>query len=434
MTDPARRPFLPVSEAAGSLAADTGLPDGAAQARTTPERSNRMQVFAKAEAFTVPRDLRAAGLYPYFQRIEESRDTEVVIDGERKIMIGSNNYMGLTHDPRILEAAKAALFKYGSGNTGSRFLNGNLDLHDQLEEDLADWIGKPAALVFSTGYQTNLGTIGALIGRTDTIFLDKLDHACIQDGARLGWGEIKRFRHAELDQLERQLAKTDPERGKLIVVDGVYSMEGDIVNLPRIVELRRKYGAGVLIDDAHSLGILGDTGAGTAQHFGLTDEVDLITGTFSKSLASIGGFVAGDEIVIDFLRNQARALMFSASMPPSAVATVIEAVRIIRAEPERRERLWENTNRMMRDLRGLGFDLGDTETPVVPILVGDMTTTFKLWRALFDAGVFTNPVVPPAVPEGEGRIRTSYMATHTDEQLDFVLEVMERVGKEFGLI
>ncbi|MDX1390673.1 MAG: pyridoxal phosphate-dependent aminotransferase family protein, partial [Acidobacteriota bacterium] len=252
-----------------------------------------MQVFAKAEAFTASRELREVGLYPYFQRIEETRDTEVVIDGHRKVMVGSNNYMGLTHDPRILEAAKAALEKYGSGNTGSRFLNGNLDLHDQLEEDLADWVGKPAALVFSTGYQTNLGTIGALIGRTDTVFLDKLDHACIQDGARLGWGEIKRFRHAELDQLERQLASTDADRGKLIVVDGVYSMEGDIVDLPRIAELRAKYDAAILVDDAHSLGILGETGAGTAEHFGLTDQVDLITGTFSKSLASIGGFVAG---------------------------------------------------------------------------------------------------------------------------------------------
>jgi 8-amino-7-oxononanoate synthase len=393
-----------------------------------------MQVFAKAEAFTLPSDLRAAGLYPYFQRIEESRDTEVVINGERKVMIGSNNYMGLTHDPRIIEAAKKALDKYGSGNTGSRFLNGNLDLHDELEEILADWIGKPNALVFSTGYQTNLGTIGALIGRTDTVFLDKLDHACIQDGARLGWGDIKRFRHAELDHLEKQLSKTDESRGKLIVVDGVYSMEGDIVDLPRIAELRKKYGAGVLVDDAHSLGILGETGAGTAEHFGLTDEVDLITGTFSKSLASIGGFVAGDSVVIDFLRNQARALIFSASMPPASVATVIEAVNIIRTEPERRQRLWDNTRRMTKELRGLGFELGSTETPVVPICVGDMYKTFKFWRALFDGGVFTNPVVPPAVPEGDGRIRTSYMATHTDDQLDFVLEVMERVGKEFGLI
>ncbi|MFQ5529202.1 MAG: aminotransferase class I/II-fold pyridoxal phosphate-dependent enzyme [Gemmatimonadota bacterium] len=393
-----------------------------------------MQVFAKADAFTLPNELRAADLYPYFQRIEESRDTEVVIDGHRKVMIGSNNYMGLTHDPRILEAAKAALDKYGSGNTGSRFLNGNLDIHDRLEEDLADWLGKPRALVYSTGYQTNLGTISALIGRADTVFVDKLDHACIQDGARLGWGDIKRFRHADLDHLEKLLNKADPGCGKLIVVDGVYSMEGDIVDLPRIVELRREYGAAVLIDDAHSLGILGETGAGTAEHFELTDEVDLVTGTFSKSLASIGGFVVGDADIIDYLRHTARALMFSASMPPACVATVIEAVRIIRTEPERRERLWINTRRMMRELRTLGFDIGPTETPVVPILVGDMYKTFQFWRALFDAGVFTNPVVPPAVPEGDGRIRTSYMATHTDDQLDFVLDVLARLGKQFDLI
>ncbi|TFG66181.1 MAG: pyridoxal phosphate-dependent aminotransferase family protein, partial [Gemmatimonadales bacterium] len=372
-----------------------------------------MQVFAKTDSLTLPNDLRAADLYPYFQRIEESRDTEVVIDGKKKVMIGSNNYMGLTHDPRIIEAAKAALDKYGSGNTGSRFLNGNLDIIDQLEEDLADWLGKPKGLVFSTGYQTNLGTISALLGRNDTVFVDKLDHACIQDGCRLGWGEIKRFRHAELDHLEKLLAKTDPERGKLIVVDGVYSMEGDLVDLPRIVELRKQYGAAVLIDDAHSLGIFGATGAGTAEHFGLTDEVDLITGTFSKSLASIGGFVAGEPYIIDYLRHSARALMFSASMPPASVDTVIEAVRIIRTEPERRERLWANTRRMIRELSALGFDIGPTESPVVPILVGDLYTTFRFWRALFDAGVFTNPVVPPAVPEGHGRIRTSYMATHT---------------------
>lgn len=434
MTRPPQPGFLPVPDAAGSLAPIAGPLLQASPGRNTPKRPDRMRVFDKTDSLTLPNDLRKVDLYPYFQRIEESRDTEVMIDGHRKIMIGSNNYMGLTHDPRIIEAAKAALDKYGSGNTGSRFLNGNLDIIDQLEEDLADWLGKPRALVFSTGYQTNLGTISALLGRNDTVFVDKLDHACIQDGARLGWGEIKRFRHADLDHLEKLLAKADPERGKLIVVDGVFSMEGDLVKLPRIVELRQKYGAAVLIDDAHSLGIFGDTGAGTAEHFGLTDQVDLITGTFSKSLASIGGFVAGEADVIDFLRHSARALMFSASMPPASVATVIEAVRIIRTEPERRERLWANTNRMMRELRTLGFDIGPTQSPVVPILVGDLYKTFRFWRALFDAGVFTNPVVPPAVPEGHGRIRTSYMSTHTDEQLDFVLDVMARLGKEFDLI
>ncbi len=393
-----------------------------------------MHVFEKCANFTVARDLRAAGLYPYFQRIEASADTEVVIDGHRKIMVGSNNYMGLTHDPRIIEAAKLALDRYGSGNTGSRFLNGNLDLHDQLEEDLADFVGKEAALVFSTGYQTNLGSIGALVGRNDTVFLDKLDHACIQDGARLGWGEIQRFRHADFDHLERLLDAADPGRGKMIVVDGVYSMEGDIADLPTLIPLAKRFSAAVMVDDAHSLGVLGPLGAGTAAHFDLTDEVDLITGTFSKSLASIGGFVAGTAEVVDYLRNNARSQIFSASMPPASVATVIKAVEIIRSEPERQESLWANTRRMMKELTAMGFDIGPTETPVVPILIGPMEKTFMFWREVFDAGVFTNPVVPPAVPEGQGRLRTSYMATHTADQLDFVLETLERVGKKYGII
>jgi len=393
-----------------------------------------MHVFEKCAAFTAAREYRAAGLYPYFQPITESRDTEVVIDGHTKVMVGSNNYMGLTHDPRILEAARDALQKYGSGNTGSRFLNGNLDLHDRLEAELADFTGKEAALVFSTGYQTNLGTIGALISRGDTVYLDKLDHACIQDGARLGFGTIERFRHEDYAHLERLLEATDPERGKLIAIDGVYSMEGDIANLPELVPLARRHEAALMVDDAHSLGVLGPNGEGTAAHWGLTDEVALITGTFSKSLASIGGFVAGDDVVIDYLRFHARALIFSASMPPTAVATVLKALEIIRTEPERRERLWANTRRMQQELKGLGFEIGPTETPIIPILIGPMDRTFAMWKAVFEAGVFTNPVVPPAVPEGGCRLRTSYMATHTDEQLDFVLETLERTGKQFGVI
>ncbi len=393
-----------------------------------------MHVFAKCAAFTAAREARAAGLNPYFQRITESRDTEVVIDGRTKVMIGSNNYMGLTHDPRILEAARQALETYGSGNTGSRFLNGNIDLHDRLEEELADYTGKEAALVFSTGYQTNLGTIGALIARGDTVYLDKLDHACIQDGARLGFGAIERFRHEDYGHLEKLLGETDPERGKLIAIDGVYSMEGDIANLPELVPLAKRYDAALMVDDAHSLGVLGPHGEGTAAHFGLTDQVDLITGTFSKSLASIGGFVAGDALVIEYLRYHARALIFSASMPPAAVATVLKALEIIRTEPERRQRLWANTRRMMTELKRLGFDIGPTETPIIPILIGPMEKTFRMWRSLFDAGLFTNPVVPPAVPEGGCRLRTSYMATHTDGQLDFVLETLEKVGRDFGVI
>lgn len=393
-----------------------------------------MHLFDKCAAFTTARDARASGMYPYFQRITESHDTEVVIDGHRKVMIGSNNYMGLTHHPRVLEAARQALETYGSGNTGSRFLNGNLDIHDLLEEELADFTGKEAALVFSTGYQTNLGAISALVGRGDTVYLDKFGHACLQDGARLSFGQTERFRHEDYEHLEKLLQSSDPDRGKLVVVDGVYSMEGDIVNLPDLVPLVKGYDAALLVDDAHSLGVLGPNGEGTAAHWGMTDDVDLITGTFSKSLASIGGFVAGDDLVIDFLRFHARTEIFSASMPPSAVATVRAALEIIRTEPDRRERLWRNTKRMMAELTAIGFDIGPTETPIIPIFIGPMDLTFRIWREVIDAGVFTNPVVPPAVPEGGCRLRTSFMATHTDEQLDFVLEVLEKAGKKFGVL
>ena len=393
-----------------------------------------MHVFAKCENFTTAKDLRDRGLYPYFQRIERSCDTTVVIDGHEKIMVGSNNYMGLTHDPRIIEASKEALDRYGSGNTGSRFLNGNLDLHDRLEEELADFVGKEAALVFSTGYQTNLGTLGALIGRNDTVYVDKLDHACIQDGARLGFGDVQRFTHGDYDGLRRMMASERESRGKLVAVDGVYSMEGDLADLPRLVELKQEFDAPLMVDDAHALGVIGPQGNGTAAHFGLTDEVDLITGTFSKSFASIGGFTAGDATVIDYLRNHARALIFSASMPPAAVATVLKALEIIREEPERRERLWKNTRKMMEGLKSLGFDIGPTETPIIPILVGPMDKTFLFWKTLFDDGVFTNPVVPPAVPEGSCRLRTSYMATHTDEHLDIVLEKIGKIGARLGVV
>ena len=391
-------------------------------------------ILDKCRELATVNDLREAGLYPYFMPIEASHDTWVVIDGARKIMVGSNNYMGLTHDPRVLEAARDALNKFGSGNTGSRFLNGNLDLHEQLEDELADFTGMEAALVFSTGYQTNLGTLGALIGRADTVYIDKLDHASLQDGVRLGLGRTRRFNHNDFATLRRMLEAEKPSRGKLIAVDGVYSMEGDIADLPTLVKLRREYGAAILVDDAHAVGVLGETGAGTAEHWGLTDEVDLILGTFSKSFASIGGFVAGRADVIDYLQHNARALMFSASMPPASAATVLKALEIIRDEPERREQLWKNTYRMMEGFKSIGFDIGPTETPIVPILIGPMEKTFVFWRALFEAGVFSNPVVPPAVPEGSCRLRTSYMATHTDDDLDFVLEQVERVGKKLGVV
>ncbi len=404
-------------------------------ARNVPETVREaLSVFDKCRAFTRANEFRAMGLYPYFKPIEASHDTYVIIEGSKKVMVGSNNYMGLTHDPRILEVAKQALLKYGTGNTGSRFLNGNLDLHDQLEHDLTEFTGKEAALVFSTGYQTNLGTLGALLGRSDSVFIDKLDHASIQDAIRLGLGRSRRFAHNDFVMLRRMLESEGHGRGKLVAVDGVYSMEGDIADLPELTSICREHGAALVVDDAHAVGVLGETGAGTAEHWGLTDEVDIILGTFSKSLASIGGFCVGDADVIDYLRNHARALIFSASMPPVSVATVIKALEIIRAEPERREQLWKNTHRMMEGFRTIGFDIGPTETPIVPILIGPMDKTFLFWRALFEAGVFTNPVVPPAVPEGSCRLRTSFMATHTDEQLDFVLEQVERVAKKLQVV
>jgi len=393
-----------------------------------------MGVFDKCHRFTRAREIQASGYYPYFVPIEASDDTEVVIRGERKVMMGSNNYLGLTHHPKVVEAAKAAVEKYGSGCTGSRFLNGTLDMHEELEERLARFMGKEAALVFSTGYQTNLGVIATLAGRGDIVYLDKLDHACIVDGARLSYAEVHRYAHGDLEMLERQLAQSPPDAGKLIVTDGIFSMEGDIVDLPRLVTIAKRYGAEIVVDDAHAIGVLGERGGGTAQHFGLEDEVALITATFSKSLASIGGVVAGPEPVIHYLKHHARSLIFSASMPPASVATVLAALTVIEEEPERRVRLWEATRRMQQGLRDLGYDLATTETPIIPVLIGEVEETFIFWKELFDAGVFTNPVTPPAVPENSCRLRVSLMATHTDDQIDFALDAFSRVGRTMAVI
>jgi 8-amino-7-oxononanoate synthase len=392
-------------------------------------------VFFKTRDFTRLAEAKASGLYPYFVPIESSTGTEVVIDGKRRVMIGSNNYLGLTHDPRVIAAAQAAIEKYGSACTGSRFLNGNTDLHDRIEVKLAELTGKEAGLVFSTGFQTNLGVIATLVGRTDFVYIDKLDHASIVDGCFLSAGDTVRFRHGDLDDLEAKLARGNRNGGgKLIVVDGVFSMEGDIVDLPRLVELCAQYDARLVVDDAHSIGVLGETGAGTAEHFGLTPQVDLIVGTFSKSFASIGGFVTGEREVIEYLKHQARALIFSASMPPSACAAVLTCIDIMAAEPERRQKLWENADYMRAGLQSLGYDTGVSETPIVPVIIGNDLMTFHFWRSLFDNGVFTNPVVAPAVPEKESRIRTSYSATHTRDQLDFVLDVFAKVGRAAGVI
>lgn len=390
-------------------------------------------VFAKAREYHRPAEVKAIGLYPYFCPVEASEATEVTIEGRRLVMVGSNNYLGLNHDPRVIAAAQAAMTKYGSACTGSRFLNGNTDLHDRLEVELARLTGKPAALVFPTGYQTNLGVISALVGRNDTVFVDKLDHASIIDGCRLSAGEMVRFRHADLDELELKLSRANA-RGKLVAVDGVFSMEGDIVDLPRLVDLCERYGARLLVDDAHAVGVLGATGAGTAEHFGLTDRVDLIVGTFSKAFASIGGFVAGEESVIQYLKHHARSLIFSASMPPSACAAVLACIEILRAEPERRKQLWTHGRRMRQELSNLGFDVGAAEAPIVPVIIGGDLQTFAFWRRLYEGGVFANPVISPAVPENSARIRTSYIATHTTEQLDFVLDVFRTVGKAMGVI
>jgi 8-amino-7-oxononanoate synthase len=390
-------------------------------------------LFDKCRQFTKAREIQAAGLYPYFKPISESEDTVVTIEGKKRIMLGSNNYLGLTHHPLVLEAAHRALQRYGSGCTGSRFLNGTLDLHGQLEEALAQFLNKEDCLVFSTGYNANLGLISALVGRGEMVFLDKLDHASIVDGAKMSFGETERFNHGDLAGLERKLERAG-NRGSLIVVDGVYSMEGDIADVPGLVRAGRKYGAAVAVDDAHALGVLGPNGDGTAAHFGMTDEVDIIAGTFSKSLASIGGFVAGSEQVIHFIRHHSRPLIFTASLPPANTAGVLAALEVIQREPERRDALWANARRLQDGFRSLGFDIGHTETPIVPVVIGPMETTFVMWRRLFDVGVFTNPVMPPAVQPTQCRLRTSVMATHTFEQIDFCLEQFASIGRGLGVV
>jgi 8-amino-7-oxononanoate synthase len=394
----------------------------------------QVTLFEKCRQFTKARELQSVGLYPYFKPISESEDTVVVIEGQKRIMLGSNNYLGLTHHPKVLEAASRALSRYGSGCTGSRFLNGTLDLHEQLERSLAEFLGKEDCLVFSTGYSANLGLISGLVGRGDIVYLDKLDHASIVDGAKLSYGETERFNHGDLANLERRLERNGPNRGAMVVVDGVYSMEGNIANVPGLSRIARKYGAALALDDAHAIGVLGPNGDGTAAHFGLIDEVDIIAGTFSKSLASIGGFVAASDSVIHYLRHHSRPLIFTASLPPANTAGVLAALQVLQQEPERRDQLWANTKHLQNGFRDLGFQIGPTETPIVPVLIGPLEKTFLMWRRLFDAGVFTNPVAPPAVPPSQCRLRTSVMATHSFEQIDFALEKFAVIGRDLGVI
>ena len=392
-----------------------------------------MDLFTKCKEYTVAKKAMEAGIYPYFIPLDENEGTEVVYKGHRLIMCGSNNYLGLTTHPRVREAAIEAVKRFGTSCTGSRFLNGTLALHEQLERELAEWVGKEAALVFSTGMQTNLGTISALIGRDDVVVLDKDDHASIVDGARLGYGKVERFRHNDLDHLEKVLKSIPQSSGALIVVDGLFSMEGDLAPIPELAKLARKYGARLMVDDAHGMGVLGG-GHGTSAHLGATNEVDLIMSTFSKSFASLGGFVAGDEDTIHYIKHNARSLIFSASIPPSNAAAALAALQVMREEPERAERVCQIGAKMRKGFHQLGFDTGKSVTPVVPIIIGDDEKTFLTWKLLFDNGVFVNPVISPAVNQGHQLLRTSYMATHTEEQMDHVLEIFGKVGKEVGLI
>jgi 8-amino-7-oxononanoate synthase len=390
-------------------------------------------IFGKCFTFNKAKMLISQGLYPYFRTIESAQDPEIIMNGRRMIMVGSNNYLGLTNHPKVKEAAIEAIRKYGTGCAGSRFLNGTLDIHVQLEEKLARFMRKDAALIFSTGFQVNLGVISALVGKDDLVIIDKMDHASIIDGCRLSFGEMRKYKHNNMSDLERVLRENE-DRDKLVIVDGVFSMEGDIARMPEIVSLSKKYGARLMIDDAHGIGVLGENGRGTAEHFGLEHKVDLIMGTYSKSLASIGGFISGSADVIHFIKHYARPLIFSASPPPASVASVSAAIDIIENEPERREQLWKNTGKMLTGFRSLGFQTGHSQTPIIPIIVGENEKAFMIAMMLQEEGVFANVAVTPAVPAGMALIRTSYMATHTDEHLDIVLRAFEKVGKKTGLI
>jgi 8-amino-7-oxononanoate synthase len=392
-----------------------------------------MKLLDKCPMYQDARKVEKLGYYPYFRVITTEQDTEVLVNGKKMLMMGSNSYLGLTNHPRVKEASKKAIDKYGSGCAGSRFLNGTLDIHIELENRLADLVGKKSALAFATGYQANLGCISALVGKGEYIVTDKLDHASIIDGCMLSFGNMVRFNHNNMDSLEKTLKKIDSSKS-LVVVDGIFSMEGDIANLPEIVKLCEKYNANLMVDEAHSLGVMNPDGAGAVAHFGLTEKTDIIMGTFSKSLASVGGFIAGDEDVIHYLKHFSRALIFSASLPPASAASVLEALNIMKEEPERIERLWENTRFMAEGFKSIGYNIGDSSTPVIPLHIGDMMTTFKMWKRLADEGVFINPVVPPAVPPSDTMIRTSFMATHTRPQLEMALDKFKLVGKELGII
>jgi 8-amino-7-oxononanoate synthase len=390
-------------------------------------------IFGKCVKFNTAHEIMAAGMYPYFHQTESAQGPDVIVDGKSRVVCCSNNYLGLASNPRVKEASRKAIEKYGTSCTGSRFLNGTIDLHNKVEQRFASFVGKESAVLFTTGHHANLGAISTLVGKNDIVITDKLDHASIIDGCHLAHGEMVRYRHNDMDDLKRLLEKYQ-EASKLIVVDGVFSMEGDICDLPEIVKLARTYGARIMVDEAHSLGVLGTTGRGTGEHFGLQREVDVVMATASKSLASIGGFIASREEVIHYVKHLSRSLMFTASLPPANVAAIDAALEIIETDKTLKKRLWHNTHKMKEGFQSLGFNTGSSVTPIIPITVGDDMKAFQMWRTLFDEGVFCSPVVSPAVPEGHAIIRTSYMACHTDEHLDFVLDRFEKVGKKLGII
>lgn len=393
-----------------------------------------MDIFDKCYEFSRAEEVMAAGLYPYFTPISEAKGNRVKVRGREMIMIGSNNYLGLIDHPKVMQAAKEAIDRYGVATCGSRFLTGTIDLHEILEDRLARFMNKEAAVTFSTGYQTNLGIISSLAGKDDVVITDRMDHASIIDACRLSKAEVKKFKHNDLRDLERVLSEIPDGKGKLIVVDGVFSMEGDIADLPGIVPLAKKYKARVMVDDAHGLGVLGKHGRGTAEHFGLEEDVDLVMGTFSKSFVSIGGFVVGKKKVVSYIKHHARSLIFSAAATPASVAAVLAALEVIETEPERRERLWQVTHFMRESFQKLGFNTGPSQTPIIPILIGDDEKCFAMWKTLRDEGIFTTPVIHPAVPHGQALIRTSYSANHTDEELRLILAAFEKCGRALGII
>ena len=393
-----------------------------------------MDIFDKCYSFTRAEETMEMGMYPYFTPIQEIKGNKVKVNGVEMIMVGSNNYLGLLDHPQVMKAARDAVDKYGVATCGSRFLNGTLDIHVELEEKLAEFMKKEAALTFSTGFQTNQGIISTIVGRGDTVFTDRIVHASIIDACRLSYGGIYKFKHNDMEELERLLKSSEKNRGKLIVVDGVFSMEGDLADLPKIVELAKKYDAKILVDDAHGIGVMGKNGRGTAEHFGIENDVDLVMGTFSKSFASLGGFVAGGKKVISYIKHFARALIFSASITPASVATVLATLDIIQKEPERREKLWAITKKMKSGFQAMGYETGPTETPIIPAYIGDDEAGFMLWKLLREEGIFTNPVIYPAVAKGQSMIRTSYSATHSDEELNTVLDKFEKCGRILGII